>query len=497
MINVVWFKRDIRITDHQPLVEASKLGPVLPIYVAEPSIWKEPDLSRRHFQFVQESLLDLSEKLAKLGSKLFVAIAEIKEVLTAIYEKHGPFRLFAHEENGTPITFARDRKVHKWMKERNLPFHEFQHFGVVRRLRSRNTFQEKWEDFMSRNILPAPTRLELVRNLPSILSSDLHILQDFVVRGKPILQGQRGGESNANKVLNSFLNKRFQTYNLHISKPYFSAESCSRLSPYLAWGNISMRTVVHQTRQALEQTTKSFHKKQLEAFMSRIHWHCHFIQRLESDPEIMTKPINAAFDTIRTEWDEEACQRWFFGRTGIPLVDAAMRCLHETGWVNFRTRAMLVSFVCNTLLLDWRRPSMGLAQLFLDYEPGIHFSQVQMQAGTTGFNTIRIYNPIKMGKDHDPNGTFIRRFVKELADVPDEYIHEPWLYEGFRTLGYPEPMVDIVEANRRARDVLYSVKRSQEAREISKEQLEKHGSRMRRKRRKKKPNKPEQLSFDI
>ncbi|XQY92271.1 FAD-binding domain-containing protein [Metabacillus sp. HB246100] len=496
MINVVWFKRDLRIHDHRPLVEASKYGEVLPIYIVEPSIWKGKDVSIRHFQFVLESLEELSENLSQIGGKLFVAIAEMEEVLEAIFDKLGPFRLFAHEENGTPLTYERDRRVRQWMNERDLLFREFQEYGVMGGLQTRNSFQKQWNSFMNESVVETPKRILSVDKVPPILIEEIHKLSGFHVKGETIRFGQQGGESNAVETLTTFLEERYKSYTLHISKPLQSTASCSRLSPYLAFGNISIRYVVQRTRDEINRCENAFYLQQLEAFMSRLQWHCHFIQRIENEPEIQMKAINEAFDTIRTDWDEEAFMRWYNGKTGIPLVDASMRCLHKTGWINFLSRAMLVSFVCHTLMLDWRRPSFALAQLFLDYEPGIHYSHMQLQAGTTGFHTIRIYNPIKMGKEHDPEGTFIRRYVPELSNVPAKYIHEPWLYPGFHKLDYEAPIVDVIKANKRAREILYSVKQSKESKEQSQDQLKKHGSRLRPGKTKEKSD-FEQLSFDL
>lgn len=134
------------------------------------------------------------------------------------------------------------------------------------------------------------------------------------------------------------------------------------------------------------------------------------------------------FHILRRQPDDfcqEYYDAWCQGRTGFPFVDACMRCLIDCGWLNFRMRAMLVSFATYNLWLDWKKIAGHLARVFLDYEPGIHYPQLQMQAGTTGINAMRVYNCTKQGKDQDPNGVFIRKYVPELRNVPLEYIHEP------------------------------------------------------------------------
>jgi deoxyribodipyrimidine photolyase len=117
---------------------------------------------------------------------------------------------------------------------------------------------------------------------------------------------------------------------------------------------------------------------------------------------------------------------WQAGRTGYPLVDACLRSLVATGWLTFRMRALVVSFASYSLWLHWRPTGLFLARHFLDFEPGIHWSQLQMQSGTTGINTLRIYNPTKQALEQDPGGVFIRRWVPELAGVPSVFVHMPW-----------------------------------------------------------------------
>jgi deoxyribodipyrimidine photo-lyase len=227
--------------------------------------------------------------------------------------------------------------------------------------------------------------------------------------------------------------------------------------------------------------------KALAAFEGRLHWHCHFIQKLEVEPRIEFENLHRACDGLREdEFDPAKFDAWCRAETGFPLVDACLRALQACGWINFRMRAMLMSFASYHLWLHWRQPALFLARRFTDYEPGIHYSQSQMQAGTTGINTFRIYNPVKQSQDQDPSGRFIRQWLPELARVPDRWIHIPWEMDESTqrdngcVIGgdYPPPIVDHMEAARTARRRMASLRRG-EARAEGQEILQRHGSRKR------------------
>jgi len=321
---------------------------------------------------------------------------------------------------------------------------------------------------------------------------------------------QFGGETKANNTLNSFLSERGIQYSQHISSPNSSWNSCSRLSVYLTWGHISLRCVLR----ALEDRRNHLRKlkikstwlKSLQAFGSRAHWRSHFVQKLESEPTLEKRDLCPAYQHLRRQegdWDQQKYIAWETGTTGYPFVDACMRCLREHGWLNFRMRAMLVSFATYNLWLDWKRIAPHLARVFLDYEPGIHYPQLQMQAGTTGINAMRVYNVTKQGKDQDLKGIFIRKYVPELRNVPDQYIHEPWkmsealkdkYYRNKTSLfstntapfandddcrPYPEPIVDEKESARIAKEKLNAVKKAVATRIQANQVYIKHGSRSR------------------
>jgi deoxyribodipyrimidine photo-lyase len=178
--------------------------------------------------------------------------------------------------------------------------------------------------------------------------------------------------------------------------------------------------------------------------------------------------------------DRALLNAWAKGETGYPFLDACMRSLAATGWLNFRMRAMVMSFASYNLWQPWRQSGLHLARMFTDYEPGIHWSQVQMQSGSTGINTIRIYNVVKQGHDQDAQGAFVRRWVPELKDVPDRFIHEPWLWDGAaRVLGrtYPSPIVDLKASTEAAKTRIYGARKGRAFHEAADAIQNKHGSR--------------------
>ncbi len=512
-LHVVWFKRDLRVRDHAPLTDAiaqaqAGEGAVLPLYVAEPSVTSADDFSARHWTFVRESLIELRASLAELGQPLIVRHGEVVDVLAELRERIGPFVLHAHEETGAEVTYARDRAVHDWCDATGTLFRETWQTGVVRRLDTRDRWAKTWEARMSTDPLPIPDALPSLPNHGiDIAIGDIPTHADLDLTGEPSALFLRAGETEAWRVLTSFLHERGEQYFSGLSTPVRAYHECSRISVHLTWGTISMRSVVHANRarraelETLAPDDRKAWSKSLRAFESRLHWHCHFMQKLEDEPQIEFQSYIPAFDDLRSdEWDQDRFEAWRDGQTGFPFVDACMRALAATGYLNFRMRAMITSFAAYDLWLDWRGLHGYLARAWLDYEPGIHLAQLQMQSGTTGINSVRIYNPTKQGYDHDPQGEFVQRWVPELAHLPGSIIHEPHKItpieaaaSGFR-LGtdYPLPIVNHLDASRTAKERIYALKRQSEIREQADAVMEKHGSRKKPSSRRKPAAKPKQ-----
>jgi deoxyribodipyrimidine photo-lyase len=346
---------------------------------------------------------------------------------------------------------------------------------------------------MAEPIVPAPTGIAGIDGLasdgiltPATLGLDHPNRPDAAT----------GGIARAEAALDDFLTRRSRDYRGDMSSPVTAWTSCSRLSPYLAWGNLSVRQVWQATRTRVSGLRAGPDRdghwaRSLDSFAKRLHWHCHFIQKLEDQPDIEFRNLSRACDGLRPEVPDAAgralLDAWRHGQTGYPLVDACMRALAAGGWINFRMRAMLMSFASYHLWQHWREPALHLARLFLDFEPGIHFSQAQMQSGTTGINAIRIYSPVKQVRDQDPQGLFIRRWCPELARVPDAYLPRPEtmppaLQEdiGCRIgRDYPRPIVDNGRAYQTARRRMQAVRARGVARDEAKDIYRRHGSRRR------------------
>jgi len=264
-MHLVWFKRDLRVQDHAGLAAVPAGAPMIAIYVVEPDYWALPDTSGRQWAFVRDSLAGLECDLSQLGVSLVVRVGDVIDVFEHLRVRYGVTDVVAHEETGNAWTFARDRRVSHWARGQGVRFVEFAGSGVVRRLGSRDGWARAMPDG-PHDTCPGQ---------------------------------QRGGRGEAISLLNSFLGERGRDYRRAMSSPLDAEWACSRLSPHIAVGTISVRDVVRAAAVRQNETTDATWRKSLKSFQSRLAWRDHFIQKIEDQPSLETRCLHSAYEGMR------------------------------------------------------------------------------------------------------------------------------------------------------------------------------------------------------
>jgi deoxyribodipyrimidine photo-lyase len=410
---LLWFKRDLRATDHPALGVAAARGAVLPLYIVEPEYWQTPETSARQWAFTMECVAELRRDLAALGQPLVVRVGDALTVLESLRNTHAFTHIVSHVETGGAWCEARDARVAEWATA----------VGVC------------WSVVDPALVADAPDALPPVRLEPGPIPS----ARNPALTEDRCPHRQIGGRSQGLALLGSFLTSRGASYPKSSANALIAERSCSRLSPYLALGAVSRReiTLAIADRRA-EVRGQTVWTGVLRNFDKRIQLRGDIVQLLEG----AETPADAADNDSHLE-------AWDSGTTGLPFVDATMRYLTATGWVNHPSRAMLMSVACCHLGLDWRVAGQHLARKFTDYDPAIHWTECEKLAGIEGVRIARQFHPVKQALMQDPTGAFTRRWVPELAKVPDRVLQEPWKWTGAQTLlgrRYPEPIVNLANA---------------------------------------------------
>ncbi len=477
-IHIVWFKRDLRLQDNEAIHNALESNKrVLFLYVFENSLLEDPHYDIRHWNFIKQSLVNLNTDLKKYNTKILCVQTEVVTAFNQLFNSYKVNTVFSHQETGLLITFNRDKEFTRYCRNNSVNWKESNNNGILRGLLNREDWFEKWDDYMYDSQITNQFDGDNFISIEEITQLEKYF-QIVDLETPKHEYFQKGGTKMAWRYADTFFEKRHKKYMSNISKPALARESCSRLSPYIAWGNVSIRQIFQE---ALKHKTEA-NKRHLGAFISRLRWQAHFIQKFEMEHSMENASINKGYQKLKKSISVKYQKAWEEGQTGFPLIDACMRCLQETGYLNFRMRAMLVSFFTHILWQPWQASSQHLSKLFLDFEPGIHFPQLQMNAGETGINILRIYNPVKNSLEHDEDGTFIKKWVPELTHLPTPFLHEPYImtpldeqFNNFELgVDYPQPIVDIKIARKKASDTLWNMKKNSEVRKESERILKKH-----------------------
>ncbi len=504
MIHVVWLKKDFRLADHGPLVDAATAGRVLLLWLQEPSMWQQPDVSERHIHIETLCVQGLTADVVALGGAVWTAPIDAVPALAALRDWAAPLggmTLYSHEETGNIASYARDIAVAHWCAAQGVAWIELPRNAVVRRLKQhggRNDWGKHWARRMSLAPYDIPSIQFCERTPPAPFAP----VQALAAEQQTSLYLRHTAAGTAGR-LEYFLSKELRHYRRGMSSPVTAPQHCSRLSTQLAMGVVSIRQVIDAVwmRRLLLEGSPSMkgYLDGLKSFEGRLHWHCHFIQKFEDEPRLEFVNMHRGYDGLRErDFNAAHFDAWTIGMTGVPMVDACMRRLNATGWINFRMRAMLMSFAAYHLWLHWREPALHLARQFADYEPGIHYPQIQMQSGTTGINAARIYNPVKQALDQDEHGTFIRQWCPELANVPLDYLAQPWLltpalqaqYGCVLGVDYPVAIVNVEHAGREAKLRFHAWRQQSGMAATAKAVFDKHGSRSTHRSGKKKTKQP-------
>ena len=463
MQDLLIFHRNLRIEDNASLHNASLNQDYSSVFIFDKEYWSQSDRSVNQLKFVIDSLNELELELKKFNVNLYIFEGNLRDFASFMNQNHPNSNLHMNHTTETEY-FSRNLKALK--QNFSLNVNEYKDFGIQIKNQNRDCWASDWQDYMKSETykIPLVSKKFKTMNLPKFSE-----FKNYVNNYSAHIQ--KGGTLSGKGLLTSFLEKRCKGYSKKMSNPSDAVIACSRLSPHIAFGTLSIRNIYQELEKNINN---SKYRWDLYSFKKRLHWHCHFIQKLDTQPSLQHQSMHPDCDNLRTETDNELIEKWITGNTGFPFVDACMLYLQKYGWINFRMRAMLMSFASYNLWQPWQKTSPLLASTFTDYEPGIHICQVQMQSGVTGINLPRIYSVTKQSLDQDPDASWIKEQIPDLRNIEKEKIHNAELGEL-----YKEKIVDIKSSAKKARELVWQIRSNANFKSKAKVVYQLHGSRKR------------------
>ncbi len=455
-----WIRRDLRLTDNQALAEAmAQAEQVIPLFIFDPDLLDSAYVGEKRLAFLLGGLRQLDAALRERDSRLIIRRGQPEEVLQKLLASSGAEAIVAEKDYSPyaqtrdealaetlPLTLVESLTVHSpatILKDDGDPYIVY------------TPYSKSWKALphpAADDILPSPENIAT----PADVEGDEIPAEPQLPDSVPFPPG----EAEAGRRLRTFTEGEeapIHAYAEQRNRP--DLEGTSQLSPYFRFGLLSARQAVVAALQARANAPDKAARKGAETWLNELIWREFYVAILHHFPHVREKNFRADYDDIAWNEDEAAFTAWCEGRTGYPIVDAAMRQLKQSGWMHNRARMIVASFLVKDLLIDWRKGERWFMQHLVDGDPAANNGGWQWTAGTgtDAAPYFRIFNPTLQSKKHDPDGAFIRRWVPELADVPTKYIHEPVKMSAAEqrrtgcTIGqdYPEPMIDHFQARER------------------------------------------------
>lgn len=447
-----WLRRDLRLKDNLALHTALKTGqPVIPVFIFDPAILRSKRLAVPRLKFMLDALIALDAELRKQGARLIIRRGDPVVELGRLITDSGASHLFFNADY-TPYARQRDEAVQRAIDIPAYAFHDRMLVPPGALVKSDGQpyivytpFRNRWRE------IGKPTPLENNNShwrwydQPHLNSDPIPSLQQFGFGDT--IPVPEASETQAHHLLGNFLAEavyQYKTARNYLGNPSSTPRTAtSALSPYIRFGLLSLRHIYWAAREAYAYAPTTDARESVTAFVDEIIWHEFYTHILYHFPYVKTRNFNTRYDAVPWLEPDAAFDAWKEGRTGYPVIDAAMRQLRATGWMHNRARMIVASFLTKDLLIDWRLGELYFMQRLVDGDLAANNGGWQWAAGT-GTDAqpyFRIFNPVSQSKKFDNDGAFIRSWIPELRDVPDQYIHEPWTMPQ-PPAAYPAPIID-------------------------------------------------------
>ena len=467
-----WIRRDLRLTDnaalHAALAHAGPEGNVLPLFILDPALLNSEWVGEKRIAFLYEGLRALADTLRTCGSRLVVRSGAPADVLTRLAREIGASAICA-ERDHSPYAIRRDDALAELLPLELVDGVTLRPPGAIRKADGTpytvfTPYSKAWKAACppSRSdILPAPAHL--------------HTPIEPASEALPVAPGKRAGthfpasEAEAIRRLGAFVNgDAAPIYDYANTRNRPDVDGTAQLSPYMRFGMLSPRMAALAAYTAMSRAPSADAARSAESWLNELIWREFYVQILDAFPHVRSGAFRPVYNEIDWLDDEQAFAAWCDGRTGYPIVDAAMRQLRATGWIHNRLRMIVASFLVKDLLIDWRQGERWFMQQLIDGDPAANNGGWQWTAGvgTDAAPYFRIFNPVSQGKKFDPQGDYVRRWLPELAQLPGAAIHDPWtLGDDAQTrlgcrigVDYPAPIVDHAFARVRVLDTFAALR---------------------------------------